>query len=267
VDSILCQKGVRFEVFVIDNFSSDDTLRKLEVYGIHVQVIRNPQNIGFGRAHNQSLARAKGRFFHALNPDAWLVSDDTHRELVQSMEESPDAGLMTTHIEGQQQPPVELLYPGERHLRDPLGPLPGEIAWVLGANMFARKSCLDVVRGFDESFFLYSEETDLCLRLRKAGYEIECASHLCVGHVGGASESGSASRAVWVRKMAGLYLFYSKHYTPRDFKRLLRRDYNRSRFRLWLASLGLTHSPANENMDKYTAIRDTSRECLSRIHS
>jgi GT2 family glycosyltransferase len=138
--------------------------------------------------------------------------------------------MLTTYVEGQIALPVEFLYPEERFWRGRLLSLPSEIVWVLGANVFLRKDSVDTVRGFDESFVIYSEETDLCLRLRSAGYKIEYVSDLFIGHLDVASEEGSLPRAVWRRKTEGLYYLCRKHYLTRDFVRLLRGDRARGSF-------------------------------------
>ena len=260
VESVLSQSGVESEVVIVDNASRDDTLERVKPFASRVALLPNRENVGFGRAHNQAWKRARGRFLLALNPDAWLSRSDSLRMLVDEMDRHPAWGLATPHIAGHDGPPFQESYPGQRHLRQALPALPGQIAWVLGASMFLRGEAFDRIRGFDEAFFLYSEETDLCLRLRQAGFEIGYVPRVSVGHQGGASEKTSPPYEVWQRKQRSVYRFFAKHYAPEDARRLMRRDLRISRFRL--AMLWLTGATERKSAKaaKYRAMRDCAVE-------
>jgi GT2 family glycosyltransferase len=181
------------------------------------------------------------------------------------MEANPGWGLCGTAVQGQSRPPVEIHYPGQRHLRHPLPALPGEVAWVLGASLFVRKSAFDGIGGFDERFFLYCEEADLCLRLRRAGHEIGVARDVSVQHLGGVSERSFPAYETWRRKLTGLGQFYRNHYHPDDIRRLWRRDLLRSRLRLGLGYLTGDSRRRPDRVAKYSAMRDVAREQLGRI--
>jgi GT2 family glycosyltransferase len=170
--------------------------------------------------------------------------------------------LFSTGIDGLTEPPWSATYPGERYLKTGLPQLPGKIAWVLGASMFVRRECFAAVKGFDEEFFLYSEETDLCLRLRKAGFRIGYVPEVLVTHVGGASERGRPAYDVWKRKIDGLYLFYEKHYSNSDKMRLINRDLRRARLQLFLASLNFPFQGNLARKAKYRAILDSGLEWI-----
>lgn len=260
VESVLSQSGVAFEVVIVDNASRDETLARVKPFEPRVAVRPNRENAGFGRAHNQALKDAHGRFLLVLNPDAWLCRPDALGMLVEEMDRHPAWGLATPHIDGHDGPPFQESYPGQRHLRQALPALPGRIAWVLGASMFLRKPAFDHVQGFDEAFFLYSEETDLCLRLRQAGFELGYVPRVSVGHQGGASEKASPPYEVWQRKQQSVYRFFAKHYTPEDARRLIRRDLRLSRFRLAMLWLTGSLNARSAKAAKYRAMRDCAVE-------
>jgi hypothetical protein len=121
--------------------------------------------------------------------------------------------------------------------------------------MFARRSVLTAVRGFDEDFFLYGEDEDLCLRIRKAGWEIGCMEEAVVVHVGGQSERRTLSPEKWRKKIRAEYLFYTKHYGPETVARIRRADRLKARWRLLTLGLSLPllreKAVALEKMGRY----------------
>jgi GT2 family glycosyltransferase len=94
--------------------------------------------------------------------------------------------------------------------------------------MFVRREVYDALGGFDPDFFLYSEETDLCLRVRKLGHEIGFVDSVEVRHIGGATEQERDPYDVMIQRMNGQYLFWKKHYHPEDVAFLVRYDQLRS---------------------------------------
>ena len=269
LDSVCAQEGVSVEVIVVDNASNDSTAEKVRKYGRGVRLLANKENVGFGRACNQGVAVSTGRLIYLLNPDAKPVGKDALLSLTQVMAAHPKWGMAGTRIvndHGQSFPSFS--YPGQAKARNDFDRLPGEIAWVLGASMVIRREVYAALNGFDPDFFLYSEETDLCLRLRKLGHEIGYVENIEVRHIGGASEQGQDPHGVWVRKMRGIHLFWRKHYAPEDVERLVRRDQARARFRMHLNHLLSNFSPAGspswQKWRRYQAIFETSREDLNR---
>jgi N-acetylglucosaminyl-diphospho-decaprenol L-rhamnosyltransferase len=265
VESVLAQRETAHEMIIVDNASTDNTLEVLTPLAGRVRVIVNYRNAGFGTGCNQGARAGNGRFLLFLNPDASLPQADALRRLIHNMAASPQWALCGTPEEGQARPPLETRYPGERHLRRPLPALPGRIAWVLGASMFVRRSAFESVKGFDERFFLYCEEADLCLRLRQAGHEIGMVDDVWIRHLGGASERGFPAYETWRRKLAGLGQFYRNQYDREDIARLWRRDLLRARWRLACGWLAGDRRRRPERVAKYSALRDAAREELSRL--
>ena len=267
VKSVLSQRGVKFEVVVVDNASTDNTLARLKK--LKCRVIANPENVGFGRGNNLGFAATCGRYVFLLNPDARLVETNALANLCRLMDANPRWGMAGTLVrspDGKPEEPPATIYPGQRHIRRDFSKLPGKIAWVLGASMIIRRELFEKLDGFDPGFFLYSEETDFCLRMREIGFEIGLIPEVVVEHIGGASEDARDPYEVSGRKLKGLLRFRQKHYSPDDCLWLAKRDSRRARFRMilngLLARLQPPHSKAWQKHRLYRAIWEVSRDYL-----
>ncbi len=272
VHSLLDQTGVDFEVLVVDNASQDTTLAELKKFGQKIQAIASPQNLGFGRGNNLGFAASKGRYIYLLNPDARLIGAVALKELCQYMDANPRWGMAGTAVrsaDGGEESRPATEYPGQRHVSCDFSQLPGGIAWVVGASMVIRRELYEKLGGFDPEFFLYSEETDFCLRMRKLGFEVGHISKVAVEHVGGASEDRHDPYGSSARKLRGLILFRQKHYAPSDCVWLAKRDLRRARFRMvWNGLLARLHPPRSKAWLKYRqyrAIWEVSLEYLCSI--
>jgi len=259
--SIRAQEGVKAEIVAVDNASADGTAALVRGLEADVQLLVNRDNVGFGRACNQGFAASRGRFIFLLNPDARLVGRDALARLCRALQDHPRwgmAGTLVLSTEGRDFPP-HTTYPGQVRSRNDFSRLPGAIAWVLGASMFVRREVYDALGGFDPDFFLYSEEIEFCLRLRKLGHEIGFVDSVEVRHIGGATEQERDPYDVWMQRMHGLYLFWKKHYLPEDVTRLVRHDRFRSIRRIvgygLLSLLKSRGSPAWRNLRQWQAIR------------
>lgn len=264
IDSVLRQRNVSLEIIVIDNASPDNTVEILKPFGSKIRLIENRENIGFGKGCNQGFAAAQGKYPYFLNPDAELVGIDALSALCRAMDDNPQWGIAGTRVireDGEIEPP-SLSYPDQNRVSVDFSPLPGKIAWVIGASMVVRREPFTKLGGFDPAFFMYGEETDLCLRARRAGYEIGFIDNAQVRHIGGASEQGKDPYEVWLRRTRGLHQFWRKHYSPADVTRLMRRNRTRARYRMivngLLARITGPHSPAWQKHRRYRAVWEMS---------
>lgn len=264
--SVTAQQGIEVEIIVVDNASADETVDVVKAAG--VRVIANQENVGFGRANNQGFAASSGRFVYLLNPDSQLVERDGLARLCRALQEHESWGMAGTCIyspDGQAEV-TPVTYPGHRFSRRDFSKLPGRIAWVMGASMIVRRQIFSALDGFDPGFFLYSEETDFCLRLRELGHEIGFVSDVAVRHIGGASEHGRDPYEVWKRKMSGMHRFWKKHYAAEEAARLVRRDKYRASFRMFWHGLCARFQPRPSNAwrkhRQYLAIWESSREFI-----
>ncbi len=226
VESLRTQVGVDLEIIVIDNNSGQQEIAHLSAaLGNEVLLIANPENCGFGRANNIAVSRASGEFVLIINPDAEFGGVHDLAQLRVHLESNPRLGLVGPVIDepekGKQDKP-KLRYPFANLLRQTQGldALPGEIAWLLGACLLMRRSTFDALGGFDKDFFLYGEDVDLSLRIRKAGLLLGHCRDSHVRHVGGASASAIPSLDKFLLKKRGMFLFCQKHYAESDVRRI-----------------------------------------------
>jgi GT2 family glycosyltransferase len=193
--------GLDLDVLVVDNGSSGD-VGELE----GARVLRTA-NRGFAAANNAGLAEVAARWVLFLNPDTEVL-EGSLAELVARLDARPEvgiAGVRQVDAQGELTPTMRRFPSGTRALGDALGleRVPGRPGWLgerelrleryehgldgdwtIGSFLLARRSALDTVGGFDERFFLYSEEVDLCLRVRRAGWKVVHEPGMTILHHG-----------------------------------------------------------------------------------
>ncbi|HOK08001.1 MAG TPA: glycosyltransferase family 2 protein [Syntrophales bacterium] len=257
LSSVLAQDGCETEVFVVDNASTDGGGAVVAEHFPTVRLMVNEVNRGFAAANNQALPYCRGRYVLFLNPDT-VVEDGALAAAVAFMDRNPDVGLAGLHIlnpDGTDQESVSFGYPGRRFASRELEGLPGEIAAVLGAAMIVPREVLAKVGGFDEDFFLYGEDEDLCLRIRKLGLKIGFIPHARVVHHHGQSERGATKAAVWRRKTRAEILFYRKHYRSETIAAIRRAELWKARWRLLTLTLTVPfvrrRAAAREKRERY----------------
>jgi GT2 family glycosyltransferase len=210
------------EIIVVDNASGDLSVELVRERFPEVIVIANAENRGFAKANNQAIAVSRGRYLYFLNPDAEVLKGAIE-VMISHMDRHPDVGLAGTRLvnpDGSDQPSVEIRYPGQKHAKKEMAGLKGDIAWVLGASMIARRGAVVDACGFNEDFFLYGEEQDLCLRLRRAGWSIGFIPDAVALHWGGKSERDHLPADVWEKKFRAELTFYRRHYSGRAVREI-----------------------------------------------
>jgi N-acetylglucosaminyl-diphospho-decaprenol L-rhamnosyltransferase len=199
------------ELVVVDNDSRDDSIAELVAAYPDVRVVRSPGNVGYARAANLGTAATKAPIVAVLNPDT-TVEPGTAGALVSRLQgESRLAacGPRLRNLDGTDYPsarsmpsiPIAIGH-GLLGLWWPRNPFtaryrqldadpakPRLVDWVSGAALWLRRRALDDVGGWDERYFMYLEDTDLCWRLRRAGWEVAYEPAGIVVHVQGASAS------------------------------------------------------------------------------
>ena len=226
-------------------------------------LIANKRNLGFARANNQALKICKGKYVYFLNPDT-EVREGGFGKIVEFMDSCPDVGIAGTRIvnpDGSFQSSIEQRYPGEKYEKRELKALKGNIAWVLGASMVGRRNIVDRLGGFDERFYLYGEEQDLCLRVRKEGWAIGYISDAVIVHWGGKSERNNLPIEVWKKKFEAELLFYQKHYTKRAIRAIKRANVIKALWRIFTLKLAMPFCTDKEislnKLDKYKLALET----------
>lgn len=233
LESIKQAEGSK-EIFVIDNASTDLSAEIIAGRFPDVKLIINKVNRGFAAANNQALPDCRGRYIVYLNPDT-QVAPDALTQAVTFMDTHAHIGLAGAKIlnpDGSLQESVSYRYPGEKFASREVAGLEGNIACVLGAFMMARKSLIDALSGFDEDFFLYGEDQDLCWRIRKKGFSIGFIEEAKIMHWGGQSEVTTPAAALFAKKLKAEYLFYQKHYLPETISRIKKAQKLKAKYRL-----------------------------------
>jgi N-acetylglucosaminyl-diphospho-decaprenol L-rhamnosyltransferase len=205
------------EVVVVDNASPDRQTARVCAESAHVKLIERARNDGFATAANAGIAQTGAPWVLLLNPDAWPLGDGVQALVAraQAHERTGAVGPLLVDDRGR---------PSRSTIRPPLSPAalalwaalprratrgydlwrratrgrradrvrPGE--FLQGAALLLRREAFDAVGGFDESFFMYGEDADLCERLRAAGWGLELCSDATFVHLGGGSSGGQDQR-------------------------------------------------------------------------
>lgn len=179
---------------VTDNASRDSTRDMIRAHIPPATLITNETGRGFGNAANQGLAAAKDSDFVLLvNPDAKLRPDCLER-LLAAAARYPQAGVLAPALrtpagDWEVSHDVDMFRRAEMSPKR-IDPEPeGDISagYVSGAAMLVRRAALDAVQGFDPAIFLYYEDDDFCIRLRRAGWQLIRVADAVTDHVGGGS--------------------------------------------------------------------------------
>ena len=262
LESVLASQLVNCEVFVVDNASQDGSADVIRKEFPTIRLIANEDNRGFGAANNQALWQCVGQYIVFLNPDTTVEPESFHK-MVAFMEANPHVGLAGPKIlnpDGTRQDSVSYRYPGHRYGAADLGALPGNIACVLGACQIASAELLRELGGFDEDFFLYGEDQDICLRIRKRGFEIGFIENAVIMHHGGHSERNTLPAEVVRKKVRAELLFYRKHYRPETIRRLCQKQHRRAFWRIFFIRLQMPmmsdKTEARRKLAKYQVIHE-----------
>jgi N-acetylglucosaminyl-diphospho-decaprenol L-rhamnosyltransferase len=180
-----------YQVIVVDNASPDGAADYVAKRQPGVRLIANQQNVGFGQACNQGARAADGDFLVFLNPDV-DVTLDWLDILVRHMVERPDAAIICPQTLYPDEPRTENQEPEEGSQFSVLGSATKviETAAVPGAAMMVRRVAWQALGGFDERFFLYWEDTDLCWRAWLLGWRVLEDVEAHVYHERGGSGGG-----------------------------------------------------------------------------
>ncbi len=187
-------EGMDAETLVVDNHSGDGGLDYLRPKFPKVLFLANAENLGFARANNLGLSLAKGENILFLNPDT-LVTRESISTCLAFLQDHPEAGALGLRMidgrglflpESKRGFPypsaafyklfgLAALFPKSKTFASYyLGHLPereiNKVDVVAGAFMFLSKKVLEKTGGFDESFFMYGEDIDLCYRIQRAGF-------------------------------------------------------------------------------------------------
>lgn len=240
-----------YQTIVVDNASTDDSVAMVKKEFGWVEIIQNATNCGFTRGNNAARSAAVGEFVLFLNSDT-EVHPGTLQRMVRFMEETPGAGISTclTLL-----PNGEVYYACHRGFPTPWNSLSyflglaklfpksklfagytatylpidkiHEIDACSGTFLLVRRDLLDRIGWFDEDYFSYGEDIEMCYRIKELGYKVMFVPDVTILHHWGASSglkstskavstSQSENREKWNRaRYEAMRIFYDKHYRSR----------------------------------------------------
>lgn len=232
-------KGIPSEIIVVDNNSQDDSCALVRERFPQVVLVDNKDNLGFSRANNQGLAHATGRYIHFLNPDT-VVPEDFYMLTGACLDNNDDIGCLGPRLvdgRGVYAPDAKKsfpsfwtsvfkvaglsrIFPGSRYFNRYYAAQVGEhetaaVDILSGCCLIVRKSAMEQAGGsFDESYFMYCEDVDLCHRIGMAGFRNLYFPETTVIHY-----KGESTRKLSYRYMKIFYdahaLFVRKYYPRR----------------------------------------------------
>lgn len=230
---------VPVEVWVSDNASTDGSLIDLRLAcgaDQRLRIIEHPVNLGFAKANNWALGKARHDFILFLNPDC-LVQPDTLARMLELFARDPHAGMagcLISNPDGSEQSgcrrsiptpwrtfvklvgldryaPQDSRFQSYLHTGQPLPEAAAPVEAISGAFMMVRRAAIEVIGPMDEGYFMHFEDLDWCLRFQRAGWKVLFEPRVEITHVGGVC-SATRPIAVEYHKHLGMMRFYRKFF-------------------------------------------------------
>jgi GT2 family glycosyltransferase len=256
IESILrYHNDIIYQITLVDNDSTDDTVKLVRKNYPNVKIIQNQENYGYAKAVNIGFQNTKCEYVAVCNNDT-LFHSNTLKPMIQALEKDQKIGIIG---------PQQLDIMGEKGLS--YGDLPGyipaikevffldilseakktlfekfgiesgkdirQVGYIDGGFMLIRRKAYNLVDGFDEDYFFYSEEADFCSRLKKSGWKVVFQPRSELTHYrGGVSESGGFSKKGIEMLVSSKALFCKKNLSAKEGAFYLKAL--RSRFKIWL---------------------------------
>lgn len=227
---------LKIQTIVVDNNSTDNSITYLHKLFPNVLFIALNQNLGFSKANNIGFSHCDSKYTLILNPDT-IISEDTLEVMFQYLENNKDIGLAGCKVlnpDGTFQLPCRRGFPtpwvaftklfGLQKLFPKVKLFAGynltylnenetnEIDALIGAFMFVRTDILKQIKGFDEDFFMYGEDLDLCYRIHKLGHKIVYYPKTTIVHFKGESTKRSNIDELY-HFFEAMKIYASKHYS------------------------------------------------------
>ncbi len=212
--------AARLQVIVVDNASRDGSVEAIRAGFGDIEVLARDTRAGFGANHNLALARAEGRHVLFLNDDA-QVRPGAIDALAAHLDSHPEAAVAAPTVldgDGRRQDslwptptPAMDVRTALRLGRGPTAAGGGDIGWAMGCALMVRRDAARALGGFDEGYFMYSEEVDLCVRLAREGGAVHWVPEAEVVHAGQGTTGDSPERAVEMARSRRRY--QERHYS------------------------------------------------------
>jgi len=254
VDADLAASGLQYEIWVVDNGSTDGSIDAIRAEFPQVRLLSFNDNLGFAGANNVALRTLGFRDIPQPNPDGpravYLLNPDTRthpgatKQMFETLMSLPDAGIVGARLEyedgafqhgafgfpGLSQLFIEL-FPVDRLPQRLFGQIynsgvngryaqrrynggkPFRVGHPLGATMMIKREAIEKTGLFDDQFYMYVEEVDWSLRIKKAGFHNYCEPRSLVTHLAGQSTKQIRAQSL-LNLWKSRYRFYRKHYSP-----------------------------------------------------
>lgn len=226
--------NLTIKIIAVDNASQDGSIDLIRKDFPEIKIISNIRNLGYAKACNQGIEKAEGRYFFILNPDTKL-SGGSLEGMVRFMDENPRCGILGPKLldkNGKIQLSCRAfpsystaffnryslltkIFPRSRYAQRYLKASWShdriqETDWVSGAAMLIKRDCLDQIGNFDEGFFMYCEDIDICQRARKNGWLVIYYPYVEFTHfIGGSIKNTSHLTIIWHHR--SIWRYYKKY--------------------------------------------------------
>jgi len=235
-------RSIEFEVIVSDNGSTDGTPRRIREIFPQVHVIENGANLRFSKGNNVGIRASKGDYILILNPDT-VVHQGSLERWIQFADQRPGAGAFGCRVlnpdgsyQGSARPfptvwrdwiaalylrslgYISDVFTSDKYVRW-RGNTERYIDWHSGCCLLVRASLLKQLGGFDEQFYYYYEDMDLCHRIWDAGYSVLYTPAVTITHVGGQSTLTRFPIAFELDKYRNRYRYYYKYFGEKGARR------------------------------------------------
>ncbi len=257
-----------FDVWVVDNASSDQTVHLVQTCFPQVNLIANTVNVGFAEANNQAIRQSTGRYVLLLNPDT-LVHPQALQTLVDFMDTHPDAGgagSLYLSPNGKMQhscmpfPTVSkefwrlfhldvIWHYGTYNMNRWDQHKEREVESLQGACLILRRAVLDEIGLLDPEYFMYTEEVDLCYRIHQKGWKLFWVPQSIITHFGGQSTRQTA-REMFLWLYRSKIMFIRKHFGEREARRYKQVIRLGAMVRIWLIPFMSAFKPSSEPFRK-----------------
>jgi len=240
LDSIrLHHPSTPYEIIVVDDKSSDDTVAIVRQQFPDVRVFANDKNVGFGKTVNVGLKASTSAYILVLNNDTWM-HEGALDAMIAFLDTHAGAGIVGPKVlsgDGslQQQcrrriptPMAALLYfTGIARLFPKNPSVAGylmtaanenetlDVDSVSGACLMVRRTVLDTIQGFDPDYYLYGEDMDFCWRTKLAGWRVVYFPGAAITHFGGQGGTGKKKLYATIEWHRAMWIFYRKHRAPK----------------------------------------------------
>lgn len=235
IDFLSKRQKSKVEVIVVENGSADGSAHMIRTKYKWINLIDPKVNLGFAKGNNLGMKAAKGKHLLLLNSDAFLEKD-TLFKLLNYVKVNPNCdvlGCKLTYEDGRFQPsagylpgPYSVFFwmlmldkiPVVGNILDPFHPnnesffkSDRRVGWITGAFMFMKREVFEKTGGFDENYFMYTEEVEWCKRIKEANFNIVFTPEFAIIHQKFASSNFDQGRPI-VYETSGILYFFKKHY-------------------------------------------------------